>query len=161
MTACALAGGAADAQQPELRARADYAWTLRTLDGEAVSLERYRGRPLFLNVWATWCAPCLAELESIQRLAARAEAGGVAFLLVSPEEPEVVDRFRRRFRLSLPVLVEGTRMPAGWRLRALPTTWIVDAAGRIMLRHQGAADWDRAEVAALLRALAEEREGRE
>lgn len=136
--------------------RADYDWTVRTLEGEAVSLERYRGRPLFLNLWATWCAPCVAELASIEALASRPEVAGVAFLLVSPEEPEVVDRFRRRLGLSLPVLIEGTRMPRAWGLRALPTTWIVDAEGRVALRHRGAADWDRPEVAALLEALARE-----
>lgn len=136
--------------------RADYDWTLRTLEGEVVSLERYRGWPVFLNVWATWCAPCVAELASIEALASRPEVAGVAFLLVSPEKPEVVDRFRRRLGLSLPVLVEETRMPRAWGLRALPTTWIVDAEGRVLLRHRGAADWDRPEVAALLEALARE-----
>lgn len=159
-----LTAGSARAQQaesPGTTVRADYAWTLRTPGGEAVSLERYRGRPLFLNLWATWCAPCVAELASIERLAARPEAQGVVFLLVSPEAPEVVERFRRRLGLTLPVLVEGTRMPAAWRLRALPTTWIVSEGGRIVLRHRGAADWDRPDVARLLRALAEESEPEE
>lgn len=135
---------------------AEYAWTLRTLEGDTVRLERYRGRVLFINVWATWCAPCVAEMAGIERLRAALAGSGVEFLLVSPEAEEPVERFLRRYRYELPVLLEGEEMPRGFGLRALPTTFIVDRAGRVALRHRGAADWDQPAVHALLRRLAEE-----
>lgn len=134
---------------------AEFAWTLRTLEGERVRLERYRGRVLFINVWATWCAPCVAEMAGIERLRAGLAGSGVEFLLVSPEDPEPVERFLRRYRYDLPIFLEGEEMPDGFALRALPTTFIVDHSGRIVLRHRGATEWDQPAVEALLRRLAE------
>lgn len=133
----------------------DYRWELRTLDGDATSLERFRGRVLFVNLWATWCPPCTAELRSIQALAdSLAGEPGVAFLLVSPESARPVRRFVRRRALTAPVYLEGTRAPARLGAFALPTTVIVDREGRIVLRRRGAADWDDARVRELLRDLA-------
>lgn len=140
----------------EMLGPAEYAWTLRTLEGNTTRLERYRGRVLFINVWATWCAPCVAEMAGIERLRASLAGSGVEFLLVSPETAEPVERFLRRYRYDLPILLEGEEMPDGFGLRALPTTFIVDRSGRVALRHRGAADWDQPPVRALLLRLAEE-----
>jgi thiol-disulfide isomerase/thioredoxin len=134
--------------------RADYDWTLRRLDGERVQLEAYRGRVLFINIWASWCAPCVAEMGSIQRLRDSLRDSGVEFLLVSPEEREPVERFLGRYGYDLPVLLETEEMPAAFGLRALPTTFLVDRSGNIVLKHRGAADWDDDSVRAFLQALA-------
>lgn len=133
--------------------RADYDWTLRRLDGERVQLEAYRGRVLFINMWASWCTPCVAEMGSIQRLRDSLRDSGVEFLLVSPEEAEPVERFLRRYGYDLPVLLEAEEMPAVFGLRALPTTFVVDRAGNIVLKHRGAAEWDNGSMRAFLRTL--------
>ena len=133
--------------------RADYDWTLRTLAGERIDLGAYRGRVLFINMWATWCPPCVAELASIGRLRDSLRTTDAAFLLVSPEQPEPVEAFLKRYRYDLPVFLEGTPLPDAFGLRALPTTYVVDRAGNIVVRHRGAADWDRESVRELLRSL--------
>lgn len=133
--------------------RADFRWPLRTLEGRPVQLESLRGRVLFINLWATWCPPCVGELAGIQRLRDGLRDTDVEFLLVSPEDAETVRRFLRRQDRDLPVLLEGAPMPAAWGFRAVPTTWIVDRGGDIVLRHRGAAEWDREPIRALLRAL--------
>lgn len=132
----------------------DYEWSLRELDGGTFRLERYRGKPLVLNVWATWCAPCVAELASLERLADSVEGQGVQFLIVSPEPAGRVRSFLRRHGYRIPAAVEDQRMPESFRLRALPTTYVLDRSGRIVLAHRGAADWDTDELRRLLRALA-------
>jgi thiol-disulfide isomerase/thioredoxin len=133
----------------------DFRWELRTLDGDPVTLDRFRGRVLFVNLWATWCPPCVAELRSIQALAdSLAGEPAVAFLLVSPEAARPVARFVRRRALTAPVYLEGTRAPARFGAFALPTTVVVDRQGRIVLRRRGAADWDDPAIRALLRELA-------
>lgn len=108
---------------------------------------------MFLNLWATWCAPCVAELASIERLLASPAAAGVEFLLITHEEPERVREFLRRHSYRLPVYVERVPMPEAFGLRALPTTFIVTAAGDVVVRHRGAARWDQPAVEALLRHL--------
>ena len=133
--------------------RADYGWTIQTPEGERVRLEAYRGRVLFINMWASWCAPCVAEMASIQRLRDSLRETDVEFLLVSPEAREPVERFLRRYGYDLPVFLEVGDMPEVFGLRALPTTFVVDRSGNIVLKHRGAADWDDGAVRAFLEAL--------
>lgn len=138
----------------EVVARADWDWPLRTLAGDTASLARFRGHVLFVNLWATWCAPCVAELAGIERLRASLAGQPIAFLAVSPEPPDRVAAFVRRRALSLPVFIEGAPMPMAFGLRALPTTFIIAKNGDVVLRHRGAAAWDDDAVRALLLALA-------
>lgn len=140
--------------EPASFGRAEYDWTLRDLEGQRFRLGRYRGRTLVLNVWATWCAPCVRELATLDRLAGSVVDLDVAFLLVSPERLDIVRAFLRRQGVTLPAAVEDQRMPASFGLEALPTTYIINRSGQIVLAHRGAADWDTDEVRALVRRLA-------
>lgn len=152
--ACALsaASGAAHAQ---VGAPADYGWSIRPVGGEETSLERFRGEVLFINLWASWCRPCVAELASIERLReSLADVPEVRFLMISPESERGVRRFLRRRSFDLPFYTEAQRMPGAYGLRALPTTFVVDRAGRLVLVHRGAADWDTDRVRNAIRALA-------
>ena len=142
-----------DAEGLEVFGEADYGWKLETLDGEALTLEAYADRVVFINMWATWCGPCVRELPTIEALKESLTDSDVEFLLVSPEEAAPVEAFLRRYGFDLPVLLEAQDMPEGFGLRALPTTFVVDRQGRIVLRHQGIADWDSDEVRAFLRYL--------
>ena len=144
--------GAQDAPS-ETYGEADFDWSLRTLAGEDLTLEEMRGRVLFINMWATWCRPCVLELGGIQALSESLEGSGVTFLLVSPEDPEHVARFLEIHDLDVPAYVEAQEMPPAFGLRALPTTYVVDREGRIVLRHRGAAEWNREEVRDFLLAL--------
>src|SRR5271163_3894863 len=73
---------------------ADYTWTLYDLEGRAVSFAQYRGKTVFLNVWATWCRPCIAELPSIARLARTPRLDRVAFVCVAvDQDPGTVRRY--------------------------------------------------------------------
>lgn len=133
--------------------RADYDWTLRRLGGEPVELAAYQGRVLFINMWASWCAPCVAEMAGIERLRGSLRDTEVEFLLISPEDPEPVERFVKRYGYDLPILLEVDRMPEAFGLEALPTTFVVDRAGNIVLAHRGAAEWDQDAVRTFLRSL--------
>lgn len=132
-----------------------FRWAIRPIGGEEVRLERFRGEVLFVNLWASWCRPCVAELRSIERL--RESLGGVdgvRFVMVSPEGERSVLKFLRRNAYDLPFYTEAQRMPPAFGLRALPTTFIVDRRGRLVLVHRGAADWDTDRVRELITGLA-------
>lgn len=135
---------------------ADWNWRIRGLgEDEPVRLDAFRGRVLFINLWASWCIPCVREMGSIERLRERLEDTGIVFLAVAADREAAVRRFLRRHGHALPVYLEETRIPASFGLRGLPTTWVVDGAGRIVLLRHGEAVWDTDEVEAFLRSLAE------
>jgi thiol-disulfide isomerase/thioredoxin len=136
--------------------RADYRWALESLDGDTLTLARFRGKVLFINVWATWCPPCIAELGSIERLAqslTSAADSSIAMLLITPERRGTVVPVVRRRALTTPVYLERKRTPGAWALFGLPTSYVVAPDGSIVLHHRGAARWDTDDVRAFLRAL--------
>ena len=127
-------------------------------DGAAHTLAEYNGRGVVLNLWATWCVPCVAELPALDDLARQAP-DGIAVLALSSDRggAPAVERFYREHGIAhLPVLLD----PRGAAARALgargiPTTVLIDRMGRERGRVEGAADWASPEaVAALLRAIA-------
>lgn len=141
---------------------ADYSWRLTSLGGEPLTLERFRGRTLFINVWASWCAPCVAELDDIQKLYDSLRTGesadtSIAIVLITPDRRSAAERFLRRRGLTVPAYIEARRTPSAFALRALPTTYIVAPDGSIVLVHLGATKWNTAEVRDFLRALGRRR----
>ena len=131
----------------------DYDWTLRSLDGQKLDLAATRGKVIFLNMWATWCPPCRAEMPSIQRLYDRMKDEGVVFILVSDESPERVRRFVEKERLTLPVYTSVGQIPAVLQTPGIPATFIVSPQGKIAFKHMGAARWDDPRCVEFLRGL--------
>lgn len=154
-----LLAAAVRAQSPADRdefPRADLRWSVFTLSGEQRTLEVFRGRVVLINSWATWCEPCVAEMHSLSTLRAEVPDSALVFALVAAQRREPVTDFVRRRRLTLPVYLEATPAPAVFRFDAVPTTWIIDRAGRIVFRRRGAMRWDTPAVRALvIRLLAE------
>ena len=133
--------------------QADYSWPLQTLGGERLTLAAFRGRVIVMNYWATWCEPCVAELRSLAALKRAVSDTGVVFVLVAPQRRESVKQFVSRRALTLPIYLEGAPVPAVFKFEAVPTTWIIDRRGTIVLRHRGAARWDLPATIAFLEAL--------
>ena len=127
----------------------DYRMRLRTLEGQIVDASRFREGTLFLNFWATWCAPCVAELPSIERLVRRLEGASVAFACVSKEPLDKVRAFAAGKPLKVPLYVLVDETPAIFETRSIPATFIVKD-GDIISQHIGAARWDTDEVVAML-----------
>jgi thiol-disulfide isomerase/thioredoxin len=115
-----------------------------TLDGGRVMLSSFRGKPVVLNFWATWCAPCVAELPDLDRLA----AGGVVVVAASTDHAgmEVVKPFLARHGISHAdvVLDPGNTSTHAAGVVGFPTTLIIDAQGRLRGRLEGPADWSGA-----------------
>ncbi|MDE2774019.1 MAG: TlpA disulfide reductase family protein [Gemmatimonadota bacterium] len=132
---------------------ADYDWTIRPLDGDPVELEAFRGNVLFINLWASWCTPCVREMETIERLVARLADTDVRFLIVAAEGERAVRRHLRRHPYELPIYLEVDPIPREFGLRGLPTSWVVDRDGRILVLHHGEAVWDTDDVERFVRAV--------
>lgn len=132
---------------------------LADLQGRSHDLADWRGQVLVINFWATWCAPCLAELPTLELLQARREGAGLTVITVNyGESPERVVEFVQRMGMELPVLLDAFhRVRYDWHVRALPTTFVVDRKGRLRYVVRGELDWTADEVLARLDALTAER----
>lgn len=149
-----------DIQPPGLKTpldprEADYRWTLATLDGQDVEFSRYRGKPVFLNLWASWCPPCVAEIPSIESLAANSRLKGVEFVCVAVgDTPEAVQAFVKRQQMKVPVLLAVDPPPGVFSTDGIPATFLIAPDGRIVSWEVGAAQWDDPAVVDFLETLA-------
>lgn len=116
-------------------------------------LADFKGTPVLVNLWATWCAPCLAEMPALDRLAAR-EKGKLVVLPISQdlEGWRAVDKFFApgKFKALTPYLDQPNDWALGVGAKGLPVSILYDAQGRELWRVNGPLEWDQPEVAALL-----------
>jgi thiol-disulfide isomerase/thioredoxin len=121
--------------------------------GEAITLADMRGKPLLVNLWATWCPPCIAEMPTLDALAKREP--GLKVLTVSEDlnGQEKVDAFfaARKFEKLEPYLDPQLSLMQELGVSTLPTTILYDAQGREVWRMTGIEDWTGERAAALLR----------
>lgn len=124
------------------------ALSLRTIDGEAIETSALRGRPVVLNMWATWCGPCTREIPHLERLARDADSGLVV-VSVSEEDPDTLREFRGRTPMSYAV-VSADDLPAPFDdVPAIPTTFFIGADGRIRSVVTGYQDFEALKKRAL------------
>jgi thiol-disulfide isomerase/thioredoxin len=113
--------------------------------GKPVSLALFRGRPLLVNLWATWCAPCIQEMPSIDRLAA-SEKGRLSVVAVSQDGNGLaaVQPFFAKAGITTlqPYTDPQNALMAAMKAETLPTTILYDANGHERWRHVGKVDWD-------------------
>ncbi|MEO9599561.1 TlpA disulfide reductase family protein [Parasphingorhabdus sp.] len=122
-------------------------------DGSSVRLSNFTGQPLLVNIWATWCAPCVVEMPMLDTLAAR-EKDRLKVLVVSQDiqgTEKVAPFFERRdFKELEPYVDPENGLSFGFGSGLMPTTVLYDAQGKEVWRVIGAMDWDGAKAAALL-----------
>ncbi len=108
-------------------------FSLSNLDGQSVRLADWRGQPLVLNFWATWCPPCRAEMPALQAAAQAYGDQGVRVLGVNQaEDPNPVVGFMQTLGLDFPVLLDrDAAVSQLYRVRSLPTTFFIDREGVI------------------------------
>jgi thiol-disulfide isomerase/thioredoxin len=125
-------------------------FSLKDFAGREVQLSRLKGKPLLINLWATWCAPCVAELPALDRLAA---SGAVRVLTVSQDmgQPEKVAEFLKQRGVTRLEPWLDPENELGFHYQAtLPTSIYYGANGREVWRVIGPREWDDAETKALL-----------
>ncbi|MFC6841023.1 TlpA family protein disulfide reductase [Xanthomonas theicola] len=137
-TASAAPAGVAAARPGDLAP----ALRLSTLDGSGLTLAQFRGRPLLVNVWASWCEPCVREMPELDRLARAQPRDGLQVLGIALDHPEDVRGFLQRVPIAYPIALE-TPGPAdasvclGNRQGLLPYNVLIGADGRIVRQKLG------------------------
>ncbi len=133
--------------------KADFDLKLIDAEGKTRSLEEFKGKVIFLNFWATWCPPCIAEMPSIDKL--HEEMGDeVAFVLLSFDDDfEMAKAFNKRKGYDLPIYAPASNLPSMFQSSSLPTTYVIDANGNLALTHKGMADYSDREFKKFLNTL--------
>jgi len=143
---------------PRMTRLGDLAGTYTDLAGQSFSLGELRGKVVVINLWATWCPPCRAEMPFLQGLWEKFQDNDlVRVLCISKETLKEVTADPLAGSLRMPLYVFSTPVPPELDAEGLPTTYIFDKAGRVVFGHTGMAKWDAPEIVAYLEALAGEK----
>lgn len=129
-----------------------YQWKLTDLENRSFDFEDQRGRIVLVNFWATWCPPCVAEMPSMQDLY-NDYGDKVTFMFVTSDDRQKVLNFLKRKNLDLPVYYPASETPKTLKSKLLPTTYIIDKEGKIVVAETGAADWNSSETRELIDGL--------
>ena len=132
-----------------------YLWQLSTLDGNRTSFTEAEGKVVLVNFWATWCPPCIAEMPSLQSLY-DTFGKDVAFYFVSTETEEILQNFKEKTNYSTPIYTMLTMPPKVLQSKSLPTTYLIDKEGKVIIKKTGAAKWNSDKVKTTIRTLLED-----
>ncbi len=116
-------------------------WTLKNGKGEEVSLKKLRGNVVVLDFWATWCRPCVMAMPKLQKLYKHYEDKPVKVFGVNCRERQVsaaqAVKFARQKNVEYPILVEGDEVASAYRVRGIPTFYVIDPAGKVAMAFAG------------------------
>lgn len=116
------------------------AFSLKDKDGNTVTLESLKGKVVVLNFWATWCAPCRAEIPDFKNVYTKYKDKGVEIIGVSLDQKgwKVIRPFLKKWDINYPVLLGGAKIAQAYgNVRSIPTTYIIDRDGMVVDGHIG------------------------
>ena len=129
---------------------------LYTVDGRPANLAQFRGKVVLVNLWASWCPPCLAEMPGLQALYQKVDTAKVAFVLISLDENQNRARALLKHKhYTLPVFFPAAPLRAPFDTPSIPFTVVLTPQGQVADRHSGMADYDTPEFRAALEKLAD------
>jgi len=130
-------------------------FNLEDQNGNFIRLSDYKGQVVIINFWATWCPPCRKEMPSMQRAWEVLEKEDIVMLAINVgEDSDLIFAFTAEYPVEFPLLMDRTsEIVRNWKVRGLPTTFIVNPAGKIVYQAIGDRDWDAPEILDKIRKL--------
>ena len=155
----APSGTTTEAQDEPLKGKPAPAFTLVNLAGKKVSLSDYKGRPVIVNFWATWCAPCKLEMPWFEEFRSKYSRQGFEVLGIAEDEApkDEIEKTAKKVNVTYPILLtDGKVAPAYGGVDSLPMSFYVDRKGVVVTETIGLASKD--EVEANIKKLVESKE---
>lgn len=144
----------AASENPEVLPKASFKMELINSQGEKVNMEQFRGKVIFINLWATWCPPCIAEMPGINNLYNKVQGEDVVFLMISLDKDfNKAKRFNEKKGFDFEIYQVNGGIPEMYYSQSIPTTFLINANGELALTHTGMADYDTAEFQEYLKSL--------
>ncbi len=136
----------------------DYNFALQDLGGTRQDFTQYRGKVVFLNLWATWCPPCRAEMPSIEGLYQKLkDHDEIVFVMLSVDDDDKKDKVQKYISgkaFSFPVFMPSGYLPEQLRVPSIPTTFVISKDGQIVKREVGMRNYDTKKFEKFLLELA-------
>jgi len=123
--------------------------------GKMVDLASLKGKVVFINFWAPWCPPCIAEMPSINELYGKfGDPDNVVFLMVDVDKNhQKSDNFMKKHGYDLEVVIPASEIPSVFMQGTIPTTLIVNKEGKMVYSQEGVADYNNPELVDMIRQL--------
>lgn len=137
---------------------ARYDFSLDGMDGSTLNFEEQRGKVIFINFWATWCAPCIAEMPSIENLYEEFKDNpNVVFAMINVESNRSkAKKFINKKEFTFPIYYpNATRIPGVYSSDGIPTTYVINKDGYIVYTKVGMASYDSDKFVKFINTLAE------
>ncbi|MDO4880986.1 MAG: TlpA disulfide reductase family protein [Capnocytophaga sp.] len=119
---------------------------------QKITLQSFENEVVIINFWATWCSPCLAEKPSFQKLYEDYK-DKIKFAFITQETPIEVKNFLEKHHYTIPIYYEAVNLPELLSVKNIPTTFILDKKGNIIIKQIGATDWNSKKIRELLDKL--------
>ena len=139
----------------DLNEAADLDFSLISMQGDTLDMKTLKGKVIFMNVWATWCAPCVAEMPGIQNLYDEVASEDIVFIMLSVDKDySKVQRFIDKKGYTFPIYHANESVPNIFRSGSIPTTYIISPEGNIVTKKIGMANYHRKKFVKYLQELA-------
>jgi len=123
----------------------DYTFTIKDLNDNKINVEQFKGKVIFLNLWATWCGPCRAEMEGIQNLYSKIDKEKVVFIILSldkeKDKSKIVDYIKKK-GFTFSAYQPSGDLPDQLQVPSIPTTFIISKNGMIVRKEVGGMRYD-------------------
>ncbi len=155
-----LEAGFKNASDEELMSNEDfdYQFTIKDLQETKISFDQYKGKVIFLNLWATWCRPCRAEMPGIQKLYEKVDKDKVTFIMLSIDpdsDKRNVSDYLQNKAFTFPAFMPSGYLPDQLKVPSIPTTFVISKEGKIVKKEVGSMRYDTPKFQKFLEELSQ------
>lgn len=134
--------------------KADFNFNLTDSAGAPVSLKSFRGKTIFINLWATWCPPCIHEMPGINAMYNDIDHDRIEVVMISLDRDfQKAIQYKEKEGFDFEVYAPAQALPPMYNTRSIPTTYIIDARGNLVFTHKGMADYNTEDFKEFLNSL--------